>query len=116
MRQGFIIAAIVLWVAINILGSIGERTTMLGEADPKLDNKTQQDIMDSITQQEIEDSGTTFIGKVGDTIVLLGKIFTLYHPSLWQGDAIYIYYFAILPIGISFWVVIAFMIRGVGSS
>ena len=120
MRQGFVIGAIILWVIVNILGSIGEMDTMMGQSDPKITDSdgnalTQHETLDELTHPNLTDSNITFIGRVGHYLTLAGRIFTLYHPALFQGDAIFIYYI-FLAIGISFWVVIIFMIRGVGSS
>ena len=115
MRQGFIIGAIVLWVAINILGSIADMQPMLAQTDTKL-GVNQQELMGDLTKPEITDTTFTFIGKIGGYIVTFGKILTLWHPAIWQGSAIYLYFFIIIPIGISFWIVIVMAIRGVGSS
>ena len=120
MRQGFIIGAILLWIVVNILGSIGEMETMMGQTDDKITGRdgtalTQQQTLDELAQPNLTDSNITFIGRVGGYLKLAGRIFALWHPALFQGDAIYIYY-VFLAIGVSFWVVIIFMIRGVGSS
>ena len=126
MRQGFLIGAIVLWVAINILGSIAEMQPFLSQTDPNVTNDsgvplTQQGTLDEIGKPSIvTDSGfvstvVTSVTAIGKFLVTLGKIFTLWHPALWQGTALYLYYFLILPIGASFWVVVIMDLRGVGS-
>jgi hypothetical protein len=116
MRQGFMIAAVILWVAINILGAISEGLTPLQQTDTKT-GLTQQGTLDSLTEPDLRESGRiSFATKLGSYLTTAGKIFTLMHPALWQGDAMLIYLFLILPIGISFWVVVVLAIRGVGSA
>ena len=115
MRQGFVIAAIVLWVAINILGGLAEQQPLLQQTDNKID-MTQEQLLNQLKEPDVLDADVTFIGKVGSFLINFGKILTLYHPALWEGTASYIYFLLILPIGISFWVVFVFMLRGVGSS
>lgn len=120
MRQAFIIGAIVLWVALNILGSICEMETPLQQTDTG-SGLTQQETLEQMGEQGITDqslvSGATSVwSKLGDFIMLFGRILTLWHPALWQGDAMLVYFALILPIGLSFWAVILFGIRGVGSS
>lgn len=126
MRQGFLIGAIVLWVAINILGAFAEMQAPLSQTDPNVTNDsgtalTQQGTLDEIGKPSIvTDSGfvstiVTSVASIGKFIITLGKIFTLWHPALWQGTALYLYYLLILPIGASFWVVIIMDLRGVGS-
>lgn len=115
MRQGFIIGAIVLWVAINILGNIAEKQAWLGQTDSET-GETQQDTLESLRSPELTDVNVvTIFTKLGEYLTTFGKVLTLWHPALWQGDAIFIYFFAILPIGLSFWVVLLLAIRGVGS-
>ncbi len=115
MRQTFVIAAIMLWIAINIMGNFAEQQALLDQEDTKT-HMTQQDTLNYLSKPDVLDADVTFIGKVGSFLLNFGKILTLFHPALWQGTAVYIYYFLILPIGISFWVVFVFMLRGVGSS
>ena len=116
MRQGFIIAAIILWIAVNIAGNFIEKQALLSQTDSET-NLTQEETLNALTKPEIQDSNIiTVAWKVGNFLLTLGKTLTLYHPALWQGTAGYIYWFLILPIGISFWVVIALAIRGIGSS
>lgn len=116
MRQGFIIAAIVLWVAINYLGSIAEMQPLLGQIDTKT-GLTQQQTLEEMRKPEITDVNIiTIFSKIGHYAILLGKILTLWHPAIWQGSAMYLYFLLILPIGISFWIILLMALRGVGSS
>jgi len=116
MRQAFIIFAIALWIVININGNIAEQEAILGQTDTKT-GLTQQQTLNALGKPEITDVNiVTIFTKIGDVLFLLGKVFTLYHPALWQGVAIYVYFFVVLPVGISFWVVALMAIRGVGSS
>ncbi len=121
MRQAFMIGAIVLWVAINIIGSVIEMNVPLMQETEVTDDKgnplTQKGILESAQEPELTDTNiVTMFTKLGSYIKVIGKVLTLYHQSLWQGSTILIYYFIILPIGISFWVVFVMAIRGVGSS
>ena len=116
MRQAFMIGAIVLWVAINFIGSFVEMAAPLSGYDSKL-GKSDIEIMDSASKPEMTDMNVaTIFSKIRDTLVLLGKFISLWHDSLWQGTLLYVYYFIILPIGISFWVVLVMALRGTGSS
>lgn len=116
MRQGFIIAAIALWVVINILGNFAAQQAHLAQVDSKT-HLTQKETLDALAKPDIQDSNVVVQAwKIGQFLITLGKTITLFHADLWVGTAIYIYYFLVLPIGISFWVVIALAIRGVGSS
>lgn len=116
MRQGFIIAAIALWVAINYLGSIAEKQSLLGQTDTKT-GLTQQETLEELRKPEITDVNiVTIFSKIGHYVIYFGKTLTLWHPALWQGSAMYIYFLLIMPIGISFWVTILLVLRGVGSS
>lgn len=122
MRQAFIIGAIILWVAINILGGLAEQQTLLGQTDPKIVGKTgepltQYELLEELQEPEITDwNVVTMFVKVGKFLILVGKAITLWHPALWQGSALYIYAFLIAPIGISFWVIFVMALRGIGSS
>jgi hypothetical protein len=122
MRQAFIIGAIFLWVAINILGGLSEQQTLLGQTDPDVVGKdgqplTQYETLGELQEPEITDwNVVTMFVKVGKFLVLVGKAITLWHPALWQGSALYIYAFLIAPIGISFWVIFVMALRGIGSS
>jgi hypothetical protein len=121
MRQTFIIGAIVLWVAINILGNFVQNEALMSQG-MDVDDKdgvelTQQGLMGELQEPEITDfSLVTVFTKVGNFLKLLGRAITLYHPALWQGSAFYVYLFLIAPIGVSFWVVFVMALRGIGSS
>jgi hypothetical protein len=121
MRQGFLIGAIILWIAINILGNIADMQPLLGQVDNSRSGQglTQAEALNSLSQPEITDQSffsavISTINKIGSFVGLLGRSFILWHPALWQGDAIYIYYF-FLAIGVSFWVVLVLALRGTGS-
>jgi hypothetical protein len=121
MRQGFIIGAIVLWVAINLLANFVQNESLLSQGQDVYDEEgnelTQQQLMEQLQEPAITDlNPVTIITKVGDFLLFLGRAITLYHPALWQGSAIYLYAFLIAPIGISFWVVFVMALRGIGSS
>jgi hypothetical protein len=116
MRQAFIIFAIALWVIINLFGNIAEQETILGQTDTKT-GLTQEETLNALTKPDVTDVNLlTIFTKIRDVLFLLGKIFTLYHPALWQNEAMLIYFGLILPVGISFWVIAILAIRGVGSS
>jgi hypothetical protein len=116
MRQSFIIGAIFLFIVINILGNIADQQALLAQTDSNT-GYTQRGTLEQLMKPSITDSGiTTFIDKIGDVAILLGKTITLWHPALWQGSGIYIYLLFFVPIGISFWVVLVLTLRGVGSS
>ena len=103
-------------MAINILGNIASQEAILGQTDSET-GLTQQETMEALRKPEITDVNmVTIFTKIGNFLVLLGKTFTLWHPAIWQGDAIYIYFLLILPIGLSFWAVVLFGLRGVGST
>lgn len=116
MRQGFLIGAIILWVAINILGGIAElQSNPLDTTDSKT-GLTQQETLEGLRKPEITDANpVTIVSKVWNFLKMLGSVLTLWHPTLWQGSAMYMYFLFILPIGISFWVVLVTILRGVGS-
>jgi hypothetical protein len=121
MRQGFLIGAIILWIAINILGNIADMQPLLGQVDNSRSGQglTQAEALNFLSQPEITDQSffsavISTINKIGSFVGLLGRSFILWHPALWQGDAIYIYYF-FLAIGVSFWVVLVLSLRGTGS-
>lgn len=121
MRQGFLIGCLVLWIIVNILGNIADMQPLLGQADDTKSGQglTQAETLDSLSQPEITDQSflstvVSTINKIGSFIGLLGRAFILWHPALWQGDAIYIYYF-FLAIGVSFWIVLVLALRGTGS-
>jgi hypothetical protein len=121
MRQGFIIGAIILWVAINILANGIQNEALLSQGMDVYDKDntelTQQGLIGTLQEPEITDFNlVTIFTKVGNFLKLLGRAITLYHPALWQGSAFYIYAFLIAPIGISFWVVFVMALRGIGSS
>lgn len=110
------IGAIVLWVAINIIGSIVEMSVPLTRYDTEIEKYDYQ-VLDEARKPEITDINiTTMFSKVGDFFMTIGKFLSLWHPSLWQGNTVFVYYFIILPIGISFWVILVMALRGVGSS
>jgi hypothetical protein len=114
MRQAFLIGAIFLWLGINILGNIADQQALLSQVDAKT-GLTQKQTMEELRKPEVTDANMyTIFSKIGKVLITVGKIFTLWHPALWQGWAIYIYYF-VLAIGASFWVVLVLAIRGVGS-
>lgn len=116
MRQAFIIGAIFLFIVINILGNIADQQSLLAQADSHT-GYTQHETLEELRKPDITDTSSgTFIGKMWSYIQLFGKTLTLWHPALWQGAFLYVYIGIFLPIGISFWVVIAFAIRGIGSS
>jgi len=116
MRQSFIIGAIFLFIIINLLGNISDKQALLSQTDSKT-GYTQRGTLDELMKPSITDSGiTTFIDKIGNAAIFLGKMLTLWHPALWQGSAIYLYYLIFVPIGISFWIVLILTLRGVGSS
>ena len=115
MRQAFFIGAIVLWVAINILGGIAQMETPLQDED-SYTGLTQEDTLKGLAKPEVtEVNVVTIFTKVWDFLKLAGSILTLYHPALWQGSAMTIYFLLIMPIGISFWAVFLLSLRGVGS-
>jgi len=115
MRQGFIIGAIMLWVGINLLGSIGEYQTPLAQVDSNT-GLTGQQTLEGLTKPEVTDVNiVTIFSKVWDVLKMFGKIITLWHPAIWQGSLMYVYFFVVMPIGISFWVVILLALRGTGS-
>jgi hypothetical protein len=120
MRQGFMIAAVMLWVVINMLGNMAEKEALLSQPDPNITNEsgemTQEDVLYGLMKPEMSDTNlVTIVTKVWDFLKLVGKTITLWHPALWQGSAIYVYFLLIMPIGISFWVVFVMALRGVGS-
>ena len=121
MRQGFMIAAVMLWVVINMLGNMSEQEALLSQPDPNITNQegeemTQEDVLYGLMKPEVSDTNlVTIITKVWDFLKLVGKTITLWHSALWQGSAIFLYFLLIMPIGISFWVVFVMALRGVGS-
>jgi len=125
MRQAFIIGALVLFGIINILGSMSEMQAPFSQTDDNFigadgEPMTEAQILEQLNKPEIVDtswiaSATTVITKIGDYLLYFGKFISLYHPALWQGDMLFLYLTIILPIGISFWVVLLLSIRGVGS-
>lgn len=115
MRQAFLIGAIILWVGITMLGSIAEMVTPMQNVDAKT-GLTEAETLEEMRKPEMTDANMiTVFTKIGSAIMLVGRVIFLWHPALWQGDAIYIYY-VFLAIGISFWYVFLMGIRGVGSS
>lgn len=122
MRQAFMIGAVMLWIFINIIGSVVEMETPLARTESHLLNPdgtpmSQSEILQAMEEPVLTDSNfVTMFSKLGDYIKIAGAVLTLYHPALWQGTAQYVYFFLIMPIGISFWVVFVMAIRGVGSS
>jgi hypothetical protein len=116
MRQAFLIGAIMLWVGLNILGGIGELQVPLQQVDSET-GLTQEETLSGMQHPEITDVNIlTVFTKVWDFLKLVGAVIFLWHPVLWQGSAMYIYYFLILPIGVSFWAVFLMALRGTGSS
>ena len=116
------IGAIMLWVAINILGNIAQQETLLAQTDPNVTNPqtgeelTQSETLEQLMKPEMTDVNlVTIFSKIWEFLKLVGKTLTLWHPALWQGSAMYVYFFLIMPIGISFWVVFVMALRGIGS-
>ena len=121
MRQAFMIGAIVLWVAINMIANVIQNESLLSQGQDVYDSEgtelDQQGLLQELQEPQITDANpVTIFTRVKDFLLFIGRAITLYHPALWQGATFYLYAFLIVPIGISFWVIFVMALRGIGSS
>jgi hypothetical protein len=127
MKQSWMVAIACFWIGLNILCSTITMTTPLttyqGDSSIPSANGTPSQIVGQAeapngvdANENAVQAAYSFVSDVWTWFKRIIQICVLWYPSVWQGDAIYVYWFLCIPVTIGMVLSFVTVLRGVHSS
>jgi hypothetical protein len=127
MKQSWMVAIACLWIGLNIMCSFVTTTppltTYQGDSNISSANGTPSAVVGKLEapngtdlNQNALEATVSFVTDVWTWFKTIIQICTLWYPSVWQGDAIYFYWFLCIPCTIGMVLSFVTILRGVHSS